>query len=796
MALILFAAISAIFFQPQYEGKALRQGDMVQVSGMSRDIEKHVEEYGEHPQWTGGMFSGMPAYLISMNYDGRWVKNVVDHIYFLGTPAAFLFVAMAGFYLMLLMFGVNPWIAIVGGVGYGLSSYFPIIIEAGHITKMMALAWVAPIVGSVWYAYRKNRYLGAALAGIFASVEISTSHPQITYYFLFVLLALVINELVQSYKEKRLRKFTLTTLTLLGAAILAIGSNLVQLYYVADHAPDTLRGASELTEVTTNTQNHTSGLDKDYATAWSYGKAETFNLFIPNFMGGSSSGGFASDGAVAESLGKYNARGIATQLPAYFGSQPFTSGPVYVGAILIFLFLFGLFFVEGRAKWWIVAVTILSLMLAWGHNMMWFSDLFLDYIPMYNKFRTVSTILVIVQWSVPLLAMLALQKFISGNYEKAEFVRAFKFSTLIAAGFAIFAAVVIPSFMDFTASSDSSMGLPDDVIIAMESERASLLRADAMRSLIFVAAAAALLWISFMGKLKTVALAGALSALVVADLFGVDRRYVKTEDFRPKREALAIPMTDADRTILQDTTNYRVMNLTVSPFQDATTSYYHRSVGGYHAAKLRRYQDIIEKHLSQNNMAVYDMLNTKYFIVQGEDGKASVQVNSGALGNAWFVDQIQWVDTPDQEIIALGEGFSPRHTAVIDRRFESELTGINPSADSLASITLTEYKVNHLTYHSKAAAEGVAIFSEVYYAKGWKAYIDGVEVPYLRADYILRAMKIPSGEHTIEWRFAAPHFETVVNLTRASSAILLLAALAMLSLSVCCKKTKEGQDQN
>lgn len=785
VALALFAAVSAIFFAPQYEGKALRQTDMVMMSGVTSDIEQHIDRYGEHPQWAGRNFSGMPSYLINMNYDGRWVKNVADQFYILGQPASWIFITMAGFYLMLLLFGVNPWLSIVGGLGYGLSSYFVIIIGAGHITKMMALAWVAPMVGAVWYAYRKHMWLGAALAGLFAAVEISTSHPQITYYFLFVLLALVINEFVIAYKEKMLVRFGKTTALLALAAALAVGANLVQLYYVAQHTPETTRGKSELTEATVNTDNHTGGLDRDYITAWSYGKMETLNLLVPNLYGGGRD--FAPDGEVAQSLKGYDVpRGFERNLPSYWGDQPSTEGPVYLGACLVFLAVFGLFVLRGRQKWWIVAVSVLAIFLAWGRHMMWFTNLFLDYFPMYNKFRTVSMILVIVEWAVPLLAVLGLARLWNRDEtDNARIWKGLKWSVVIVGGLILLVGIFGPMFSSFTGANDDAMGLPEQVVAAMQEERSGLMRMDAFRSLLFVVLTAGLVWLFAKDKIKRGWLVAALCAIVLFDLFPVDKRYVSADDFHPKRQALAIPMTEADKLILQDTTDYRVVNFTVNPFSDATTSYYHRSIGGYHAAKLRRYQDLIEHHLAKQNMAVYDMLNTKYFIVPGEGGQPTVQQNPYACGSAWFVDSVAWVGNADREIAALdndgkGGGFNPHTTAVVDRRFASQLEGIDLAADSTATITLTDYRVNRQTYKTQAAADGVAVLSEIYYPKGWTATIDGKPAEYFRADYVLRAIRVPAGEHTIVFSFAAPDFSVLVGITRASSAILLFGALGLL----------------
>lgn len=784
VAIFLFAAVSSLFFAPQYDGKALRQGDMVMMSGVTNDIQQHIDRYGEHPQWAGRNFGGMPSYLINMNYDGRWVKQAADHLYFLGQPAAWIFIAMAGFYLMLLMFGVDPWLAIVGGLGYGLSSYFIIIIGAGHITKMMALAWVAPMVGSVWYAYRKHRWLGAALAGLFAAVEISTSHPQITYYFLFVILAMVINEFVVAYKAKALARFGKTTAVLAVAAVLAVGANFIQLYYVAQHTPETTRGRSELTEShPTDAANRTAGLDRDYITQWSYGKIETLNLLVPNLYGGGND--FASDGAVAEVLRKYDVpRGYERNLPSYWGSQPGTDGPVYLGACLVFLAVFGMFVLRGREKWWIAAVSVLAIFLAWGRNMQWFTDLFIDYFPMYNKFRTVSMILVIVEWSVPLLAVLGLaQLWRRDGADPARLLHGLKWSAIVVGGLTLLIGLFGPMASSFVGGSDAAMGLPEPIAAAMQEERAAMMRGDAFRSLLFVLLSAGVVWLFVRNKIKRGWFVAALCGIVLCDLFPVDKRYVSADDFHPKRQALAIPMTEADRQILQDTTDYRVANFTVNPFADATTSYYHRSVGGYHAAKLQRYQDLIERHLAQQNMAVYDMLNTKYFIVPDREngGAPAVQLNPGACGSAWFVDSIAWVSGADEEIAGLTD-FDPHTTAVVDRQFAPKLEGLALGGDSTATIELTDYRVNRQIYRTHTSRDAVAVLSEIYYPKGWLAIIDGerANANSFRADYVLRAIRVPAGDHTIEFRFQAPHFDLLAEITRACSAILLFGTLGLL----------------
>ncbi|MEG3047138.1 MAG: hypothetical protein RR872_00715 [Mucinivorans sp.] len=785
VALVIFAIVSMVFFYPQFEGKALQQGDMVRVGGMAVDVTEHIEKYGEHPQWMGRMFSGMPSYTTTMNSQGRYIGNNMDILNILGQPSSMLFLAMAGFYLMLIMFGVNAWLAIIGGLAYGLSTYFPIIIGAGHITKMWALQWVAPMIGSMWWAYRKNLWTGAALLGIFASLEIAAYHPQISYYFLFVVLALFVNEFVRSYKEKVLRNFALRTAVIFGVAVLAVGSNFVALYYTASYTKDSTRGASELTHQTVGAEGaaqQSSGLDKDYATQWSYGIGETFNTFIPNLYGGGRD--FKTGGQVDQALKKYDVpQDYYKNLPSYHGQQPFTEGPVYIGAVVIFLALFGFMILKGRQKWWIVAPMLLAVMLAWGKNMMWFTEWFLDYVPMYNKFRTVSMILVVVEWALPFLAIYGLQNAISyaneNPLDRPRVRKSLLTSAAIAGGFAFLVAVVIPQTMSFVGLNDQAMNLPQDVLAAMSAERASLLSSDAWRTLLLVVASAGILWLYFNDKIKVHLLYIVLGGLVLFDMFGVDRRYIDPSDFMTVRQATQVAMTDDNRRILKDTTNYRVANFASGDlFQESTTSRFHRSIGGYSAAKMRRYQELIDHQLRKMNMSSYDMLNAKYFITQ-----EGVQVNRNALGNGWFVDTVQVVASADEEMAAL-DTMDPETTAVVDRRFENNFKGSKIlQSDSTDFVRLNDYRVNRLIYNVRTNEPRLAVFSEIYYP-GWVPYIDGVEALPLRVNYVLRAVEVPSGDHQVVWKFAAPHFALVSGVTRVCSLLLLAGALAALIFEI------------
>ncbi len=806
VALVLFALVSMLFFAPQYSGKALRQSDMVHYSGMARDAQQMQEESGVDPQWTGRMFGGMPTSLINMQYEGRVVKQAAEVAYFLGQPAALIFIAMAGFYLMLLLFGVNPWLAMAGGLGYGLSTFFIIIIGVGHVTQMMALGWAPPMVGAVFYAYRKRIWLGAALAGLFASVEISCSHPQITYYFLFVLVALVINEFVVAFKDKKLGRFGKATAALVLAAALAVGSNLVQLYNIADYGKDSIRSASELT--TGHTSEQTSGLDKDYATAWSYGKMESLDMFIPYLFGGGHN--FSPGGQVDLTFKDMARQGYQVPRDAYayyasyWGPQDFTEGPVYVGAVLVFLAVLALFLLKGREKWWIAAVSLLALLLAWGHHMMWLSSWFLDYFPMYNKFRTVSMILVIIEWSVPLLAVLGLQKLWEGGVDKKKFKNALLWALGLTGGVAVLVLLFGGVFGGFENGYETRF--PEELRAAMAGERASMMRLDALRSLGWVVVAAGLVWLFYNGKLKKGLFVAGVTTAIFLDLFFVDRRFVSERDFQPKRTASVVPMTEADQLILQDTTNYRVANFAVPTFMDASTSYYHRSVGGYHGAKMRRYQELITRHMNpkepwmDKNVAVYSMLNAKYFILpnsESENGQPEVHLNPDAPGNAWFVRELLVVPGPDEEIAALDQGiFNPRRMAVVDKRYAREIASFVPANDttsfvhlpfdSTSTASLTGYQPNHLRYTTRSDSAGLVVFSEIYYPKGWTATLDGQPAPHFGVDYVLRAMVVPAGEHTIEFHYAAPHFATLVGITRTCSWILLIGALVLIAGATVC----------
>ena len=790
-AVLLFLALALFYFAPQMEGKELSMGDITQYEGMSHDI-KQMQADGEDPQWTGNAFGGMPAYLINIQYPSMVIKNVsTDLANAFGRPSVLIFLALVCFWIMLLLWGMNPLVAIPPAIAYGFSTYSILIIGAGHITKMFAFAYAPLLVGGVIYVLRGGKpILGGLLTALFATLQIGANHPQITYYFAFVILAAWINFLVVAIREKRLKEFARRTAVLIAAAVLAVGANLSSLYYTAQHQGDTIRGGSALSASAEGGKS-SEGLDIDYATAWSYGRTESLNMFIPNLMGGSSSGGFASDGPVADALRPYGARSLATQLPTYWGDQPGTAGPTYLGASALFLALLALFLLKGREKWWLLGVSLFAILLSWGSNLMWFTELMFKWLPMYDKFRAVSTALVVVQWSVPMLAALALWHIWKGDYTRKEIAKGVAWSAGITGGVALFMALAGRTLFTFSSPYDAYMGLPADIASAMEYERSTMLSADAVRSLLFVVATAAIVWLHSLGRLKRGVMLCALGLIVTVDMVGVDSRYLFWGDFvRPAKTK--ITPTEANLDILRDTElGYRVANLTVDTFSDATTSYFHRSVGGYHGAKLSRYNDLITHSLAKGNQEAYDMLNTKYFIMPDEqNGKPVAMLNEGANGAAWFVEDVV-VASSDREEMSLLERVDTKTTAIVGGDFVEQLKSLESSA---GEIELVEYRPNYLKYDYFSESGGLAIFSEIYYDKGWKAYVDGTEVPYLRADYLLRGMVLPSGDHTVEWRFRAPRFALLEGVTLGFSLIILGGLVACIVTSL-IQRRKENKEE-
>lgn len=855
-ALLLFIILSCIYFKPVFSGKALDQSDITHFKGMSKEIADHRETYHEEPLWTNSMFGGMPAYQISVLYKGNLVSHL-DKVFTLGLPhpVSLIFLYFLGFYILMLVLKIDSLLGIFGSIGFAFSSFFFIIIVAGHNSQAHAIGYMAPVLAGVILCFRGRYLWGGLLTALFLTLEIWTNHPQITYYLLLVILIYGITEFFYLIKSKNFISFFKTCGVLIAAMLLAVMCNLGSLWGTYNYGKETTRGRSDLTinpNGTSNKGNVTSGLDKDYATQWSYGKGETMTLMIPDFKGGSSGPLLYEDilnayqkpnskegQASRKVLDKYDENFIkmlierlqsGQYINQYWGDQPFTSGPVYAGAIIVFLSFLALFFVEGRLKWALFFSTILAVLLAWGNNFMGFTEFFMDYFPGYNKFRTVSMTLVIAELTLPILAVLAIQKLIIENDlfsgKKEIFGKAVEYKKLFYVAFALTGGLCLLYYiMPGTLTDFFHRGEKDDLynqvsksgsedaaanfINQLEQARESILRSDAFRSFILILIAAFALWGYFKQKINTRILIAVLILCTLVDMWLVDKRYLNDKNFVSKSEAkVPYKPTAANLAILEDKDpDYRVLNLAVSPFQDASTSYFHKSIGGYHGAKLKRYQELCDFHFNKSFQAIIqslqtnptqesvnavlkaqstlNMLNTRYIIINPE---AAPLLNPYALGNAWFVKEFRMVENADKEILALND-FDPAKTAIIDQKFKDEVKINSANPDSSGSIRLTKYKANQLNYESNSTSDQLAVFSEIYYKDGWNAYIDGKLTPHLRADYILRAMVIPAGKHQVEFRFEPANYKTAEAVSLAGSILLFILFAGSLALEF--KKSRQ-----
>jgi hypothetical protein len=783
VVLIILVVILA-YFSPLLEGKRLKQSDITQWKGMSKEITDFREKTGEEALWTNSMFGGMPAYQISVQYKGNLIRYIDDIFKFgLPHPANLVFIYFIGFFILLMVLKVDPWLAMAGALAFTFSSYFFIILEAGHNSKAHAIGYMAPVLAGVLLAFRGKYIAGGLLTALFLALELRANHLQITYYLALIVITLGIFELISAIKTKTLTAFAKTTGLLVVAALFALSTNITNIWATWEYGKETIRGKSELT---TNPENRTSGLDKDYATQWSYGVGETFSLMIPNTKGGAS-GSLGNNEKAMEKVDATYAQSLAGQ-NQYWGDQPFTSGPVYAGAIMVFMFVLGLFILKGNLRWWLLAVTVLSILLSWGRNFMPLTDFFLHYMPGYNKFRAVSMILVIADLAIPLLGILALKEIIEKPQILRDKQKFFYISLGLTGGLALIFYIMPQVFFNFLSSLEQSaiaeqrMSLEsqqlsqfDALIYNLELARVSIFKADAIRSALFIAIAAGLLWLYSRSKVNRLLVTAGIVVLIAADMIPIAHRYLNNDNFVSK-SLVNNPYqpTEANKLIMKDNDpNFRVFNMSVSTFQEASTSYFHKSIGGYHGAKLRRYQELIENHLSKRNDQVLNMLNTKYYIGLGQDRQPVVQINMGALGHAWFVEEHEMVANADEEIAAL-TAFFPEKTAIVDQRFSANLEGFTHAADSNARIELTEYQPNKLKYSYSSASDQLTVFSEIYYDKGWNAYLDGKNVDHFRVNYVLRAMVVPAGNHEIEFRFEPKVFAVGEKVSFAGSLLLIL----------------------
>jgi len=786
IAILVFLVISAIYFYPQLKGDILFQSDLNNYKGMSKEINDFRKETGEETLWTNSMFGGMPAYQISVKH-----RNVIDSIEnailkLIPRPIGYMFFLMAGFYILLICFGVNPWIAIIGAIAYGLTSLNILYLGNGHNAKVHAISYIPPIIGGIVYAYRKHIWIGGAIIALFLSLHLGANHFQMTYYLLFLILAVFIVELYIHFKDQLIPKFVKASSALLLAGILGLLPSFSNLWLTYEYSKYTTRGESELT--ISSDQNKKAkadkvALDRDYIKQYSFGYGETWSLVIPNVKGGKM--GYLGQNEKAMESVSPNYRQMVSQQMSYWGEQLSSGGTFYFGASIFLLFLLGMFFIKDKIKWALFAVSLLAIFLSWKYGAL--TDWFIDNFPLFNKFRDTKMMLILVQLSFPLLGFIFVNRLLKDQQiDKKKFVYVsgglaglfFLFYIMPSVWFDFFSKNEVNQFNNLMAnykSNPNAISQIRDLKVEIVNARIEIFKQDVLRSLFFVVSTALILYLFIIKKVKRNTFIIVLGLLVLIDFWFVDRRYLNEDNFQSKREAKQpFQMTQSDKYILQDKDpNYRVFNLTVDPFSDASTSYFHKSIGGYHGAKLKRYQELIEFHISKNNVKVLNMLNTKYFIVFDNNRQPFAQKNPDALGNAWFVEDYRIVPNANEEILALND-FNPEREAIIDERFENYIAGKSFSKDTLSSIKLDSYKPNHLVYSANCAQEELAVFSEIYYPDGWNAFIDGEQAEYFRVNYILRAMVIPQGEHTIEFKFEPRSYYIGNKVSLFSSIILLI----------------------
>ena len=760
VAILLFSLASIIYFHPILKGHKLNQSDITQFRGMVKDINDFRSEENREPYWTGASFSGMPAYQVSAYYPNDFVRSLDRLLRFLPRPADYTFLYFLSFFVLMMALKVNWRLAILGSLAFGFSTYLIIIFGAGHNAKAHAIAYMPLVLAGFLWVFQRKFILGFIVTGLAMALEIYTNHIQMTYYLGFCLLILGIVEFVNAIKEKVVPLFIKQVAIIVAAVALGVGANAPRLMALKEYADHSTRGRSELTiNLDGSNKEITKGLDKTYITQYSYAKLETFNLFIPRFMGGGTIEKLGEDSNfyqfIEEKAGKKAAADYSEQVLTYWGDQPIVEAPAYIGAVIFLLFFLGIFLVKGRLKQWLVAATVFSIILSWGRNFEVITNFFIEYVPLYNKFRAVSSIQVIAELCVPILGVLGLKAFFSAEMSTEEKYQGLKkavlaFGALIIAGFAL--AHMFGTFEGLRDAQQYSEipGFLDAVI----ADRKAMLLSDTIRSLVLVLISGTALWFFLKGKLKPVIVIVGLTLLILFDLISVNKKYVNADDFKTARK-IKKPFTksDADKIILQDKSHYRVANFAVDLMNDGSTSYYHNSIGGYHAAKLGRYQELFDFQLAKNNIQVFNMLNTKYFIVPDAEGKPKAQQNTEANGNVWFVDNLIPVKNANEEIQALDSLSTKEEAVILENVYKKMDIQFPMQQDTIATIALTDYKVTSLNYKSISTSVQFAVFSEIFYKEGWNAYIDGELVPHYRVNYVLRGMKIPAGMHNIEFKF-------------------------------------------
>ena len=760
LVVAIFILASITYFHPVLKGQKIQQSDITQFKGMVKEINDFRADKNTEPYWTGASFSGMPSYQISAYYPNDLVRVLDQTVRFLPRPADYTFLYFLSFFVLMMALKVNWRLAIFGALSFGFSTYLIIIFGAGHNAKAHAIAYMPLVLAGVLWVFQKRYILGFVITSLAMTLEIYTNHPQMTYYLGFCLLIFGIVSFIDAIKEQKITDFIRHSAIVVVAVLIGIGANSPRLMAMKEYADQSTRGTSELTINSDGSQKVTSnGLDKSYITEYSYSKLETFNLVIPGFMGGGTVEELDDDSQfyklLEEKAGKKVADQYAKQVLLYWGDQPIVEAPAYIGSVVFFLFFLGIFLVKGRVKQWLVAVTIFSIVMSWGKNFDLLTNFFIDYVPLYNKFRAVSSIQVLAEMCVPILAILGLKEFFLPNISTADKQEALKKALYVFSGLLVLGLLLAHSFSTFEGLRDSQYSQLPGLVDAVIADRKSLLLYDSFRSLFLSLLSASVLYVFLKNKLKQVGVIVLLVIFMLFDLISINKKYVNEADFKPSRKnEKPFKASEADKIILQDTSHFRVGNFTVNPMNDGSTSYFHQSIGGYHAAKMMRYQELFEYQIAKNNRQVLNMLNTKYFIVDSDKGIKQAQLNPDANGNAWFVERLKVVNSANEAILAL-DSVNTKNVAVFERSSstQKELKSsfeMHPTD----TIELLNYDVNSLTYLSKTAKEQFAVFSEIYYKNGWNAYIDGELVPHYRINYVLRGMLIPPGEHTIEFKFA------------------------------------------
>ncbi len=783
LVLVGFVILSLAYFNPVLKGKQIFQSDIKQYIGMAKQQNDFRAQTGEETYWTNSAFGGMPTYQLGAHYPHNYIKKLDRTLRFLPRPADYLFLYFIGFYILLLVLKVDFKLAALGALAFGFSTYLIIILGVGHNSKAHAIAYMPLVLSGILLTFQRKYVIGFLLTAIALALELSANHYQMTYYLMLLVLVLGVAYLIDAYKKKMLPRFFKSIGILAAAVILSIGLNATNIMATQEYVKESTRGKSELTiNVDGSPKEISTGLDKAYITEYSYGFLETFNLYIPRFLGGGSYEDVGKDSNTYDALRKMGAPPVQAlqevkHIPTYWGEQPIVEAPAYVGAVILFLFVFALFLVNGRLKWWLVGGIILSLLLSFGKNLGFLTDLFIDYFPLYNKFRAVSSIQVILELCIPVLGIFGLVKLFNDFEKDEDKLKALKYSAIITAGLALVFLLFGRSLFDFVGDNDGRYirGYGQGFIDAVRADRKVLFTNDTLRTLILVLLSAGVIWMYLKKKLSKNIVVISFAVLIVFDLVVVDRRYVNNDDFVSSIQVKK-PYTKnaADIEILKDTTHYRVFDLTSG---NTKASYFHNSLNGYHAAKMRRYNELFDFYIAKNHLGVLNMLNAKYIIGQGEDGKPIAFTNPDANGNAWFIEGIKVVETANEEIFAL-DSLDTKKEAVIESKWiYDEKYNQKFKVDSTASIKLLDYKPNYIKYSSNNANDGFAVFSENYYGQGWQAYVDGVEAEHIRVNYVLRGMEIPAGQHTIEFKFEPQVIKTGSAIALGSSILLGLLLL-------------------